>query len=68
MVMTNLSSQYDSWYKNSPHPDDQIWFIGFITFFRPERTMTQNGRVTSILICVHQLKNDQQTFYKIQKM
>jgi hypothetical protein len=30
--------------------------IRFITFRRPERMMTQNGRVTSILICLHQSK------------
>jgi len=56
MVMMTLSSQYNSWLKHSPHPDertskygpplDAIWFI---TFRRPERMMTQNGRLTSIL-------------------
>ena len=30
--------------------------ISVITFRRPERMMTQNGRVTSILICFHQSK------------
>jgi hypothetical protein len=30
-----------------------IWFI---TFHRPEGMMTQNGRVASLLICVHQSK------------
>jgi hypothetical protein len=27
-----------------------------VSFRRPERMMTQNGRVTSILICLHQSK------------
>jgi hypothetical protein len=34
-------------------PLDAIWFI---TFHRPERMMTQNGKVSSILICFHQCK------------